>query len=362
MANTIIAPLLFIKVVMSEKINLSMLSVANVTKTRFIEKQLKNKEWVSYGENNNFPDYLWRQYTDCPTQQAIIDAKTAFTMGNGISGGDIVVNNQNETLEDVLRKCVFDLHLFGGFALQVIFGRGGDIVETYWADFSKCRINQSGTKIYWADSWNGYNVKSIEYDAFNPKMTNKTTQIFYYRGTSCRSIYPVPCYISALDSIATEIEVQHYHLNGIRNGLNVSAIINMNGGVPDEEERKDFERKINEKFSGSDNASKTLISWNESKENACTVERLDCENFSERFAQLSKDTQEAISVAHRLTSLTLIGRLPQNTGFTKNEYREAFDVFNTTVIKPYQKEILGVLKKIYPDKTFNILPFEIAVA
>lgn len=342
-----------------KKTDLSVITVPNVTSTRYAEVYNQGKRWVSYGQDNRYPDYLWGLYTDAPTQQAIIDAKTAFTLGDGVTGMDEDVNAQGETLEDVLHKCAFDLHLFGGFAIQVIYNLGGDISELYWADFSKLRISKDAKKIYWFDDWNGYQIDPIEYDAFNPNMSDKTTQIFYFRGASCRSIYPVPCYISALDSIMTEIEIQHYHLNNILNGFAASCIINFNGGVPDEVEKKKLEEKINKKFNGTDNAGRTLISWNESKDEACTVEKIESDNFDKKFQQLAKDTQESIFVAHRVTSGTLLGRLPTNTGFTKNEYREAFEVFNLTVIKPYQKQILAALKKILPNRNISIIPFTI---
>ena len=344
---------------MSEKINLSAISVPNVTSTRFVEKQVRGKEWVSYGGDNKYPDYLWSQYTNCPTQQAIIDAKTAFTLGSSVNGGEEVINEAGETMDEVLRKITFDMHLFGGFAIQVIYNFSGEIAEIYWADFSKLRINNKGNKIYWCDNWAGWNIKPIVFDAFNTTMTDKTTQILYHRGSTYRSVYPLPSYISALNAIETEIEIQNYHLNAINNGFAVNALVNFNAGVPGDDEKKAIEDKINAKFSGSDNAGRTLISWNENKEEATTVERLESDNFDKKFAQLAKDTQEAIFVAHRITSGTLLGRLPVNTGFTKNEYREAFEVFNTTVIKPYQKELLQAIKKIYPSKGLEIIPFRI---
>ena len=169
----------------------------------------------------------------------------------------------------------------------------------------------------------------------------------------------MPSYISATDAINTEIEIQNYHLNAIHNGFAVNAIVNFNNGIPDDNERQEIEEKINQKFAGSNNAGRTLISWNEDKDKATTVERLESDNLDKKFAQLAKDTQEAIFVAHRITSGTLLGRLPTNTGFTKNEYREAFEVFNATVIVPYQKQIISVLNKIYPEKTIEISPFVI---
>lgn len=342
-----------------KKTDLSVIPVANVTSTRFSEVVSDGKRWVSYGQDNRYPDYLWALYTDAPTQQAIIDAKTAFTVGGGVIGHDGEINALHETLEDILHKCAFDLHLFGGFAVQVVYNLGGDVAELYWADFSKLRISRDAKKIFWCDDWAGYHVDAIVYDAYNPTMTDKTTQIYYYRGASCRSIYPVPCYISALDAVMTEIEIQHYHLNNILNGFAASCIVNFNGGVPDEAERKVLEDKINQKFGGANNAGRTLISWNESKDNACTVEKIESDNFDKKFQQLAKDTQESIFVAHRVTSGTLLGRLPTNTGFTKNEYREAFEVFNLTVIQPYQKQLVSVFRKLLHDNNIEIVPFSI---
>ena len=148
-------------------------------------------------------------------------------------------------------------------------------------------------------------------------------------------------------------------MNNINNGFAANTIINFNGGVPDEEEKKKLEEKINKKFNGADNAGKTLISWNENKDCAVTIAKIEDDNIDKKFLQLAKDTQESIFVAHRVTSGTLLGRLPTNTGFTKNEYREAFEVFNKTVIQPYQKMILAVMKKILPSVELSISPFTI---
>ena len=84
-----------------KKTDLSIIQVTNVTSTRFAEAYNSGKKWVSYGQDNRYPDYLYGLYTDAPTQQAIIDAKTAFTMGDGVIGGEKIINATGETIEDV---------------------------------------------------------------------------------------------------------------------------------------------------------------------------------------------------------------------------------------------------------------------
>jgi hypothetical protein len=335
---------------------LSMPPVANVTQTRFAEAFSTGKDWVCYGSDNKFPDFLYTLYLNSPTHGAIIDAKTMFTMGEGFACGEEQANFRGETFNEVGRKCTQDYHLFGGFAVQVIFNKAGKIAEIYWADFSKLRINKNATKAYWADDWSSYQTSPIEYDTFNLAMTNKTSQIFYYRGNS-RTYYPIPSYYAGCTAIQTEMLIQDYHISNLKYGFTPNVVVNLNNGVPSDEEREAFEKKFREKFCSSTSAGQFLLSWNENKDNAITVEKLDDDNIDKKFLQLSKDTNESISIAHRLTSLTLLGRTPANTGFTKNEYLESYSIFQSTVIAPCQKEISRNFRKIMPDKDWSIKPF-----
>lgn len=342
-----------------QKTDLSLIPVANVTATRFSEKLLKGKDYVLYGSDNKFPDYLWAQYTQCPTHQSVIDGKVDYILGNGFTDSDKVVNRKGETLFEVVKKCALDQQIYGGYAMQVIYKRDGSVSEVYWADFGKLRISENDMNVYWSSQWGGYKNDVTRYDAFDKSMTNKTSQILYCRASTCRSYYPIPSYIAALDAIETEAQIQHYHLNNITKGFNVSAIINMNGGIPaTKEERDEMERKIKDKFTGSENANGFLISWNKSKDTACTIERLEADDFDKKFQQLAKDTQRNIFVAHRVTSPCLFGIVPENTGFSKEEYAQAFEVFNRTIIVPQQKDIAISLRKIF-DKDFVFDKFKL---
>ena len=331
---------------MSEKLKMSVLSVPNVTTTRFSEKVMNTNDYVSYGADNKFPDYLWQKYTDCATHQAIINGKVDYILGNGLTDGDKIVNSKGETLYEVVKKIALDQQIFGGYAIQVVYNRGGEIADIYWADFTKLRLSKSEKQVYWCDDWNGYQAEPIAYDLFNPEMTNKTTQILYCRASTCRSFYPMPSYTAALEAIETEIKIQNYHLNNLTNGFSASTLINMNGGIPTKDERDDFEERLNAKYSGADNAGKLIISWNKNKETACSVEKLEDDNFDKKFAQLAKDTQRNIFISHRVTSPCLFGVVPENTGFSKQEYEEAFEVFNRTIIKPYQDDLSIQLRKV----------------
>lgn len=333
---------------------LSIYSVPNVTRPRLSELNIDGKEWMSYGANNLFPDFLWSLYCDSPTHQAIIDSKVLYTMGAGLSIGKEQANRK-ETFAEVIRKCVMDYYLFGGFAIQVVRNRDGGIAEIWWADFAKLRINKNGTKTFWADDWSSWNVEPKQYPVFDPE-SNKATEMFYYRGATCRSVYPVCCYLSACDSIQTECEVQHWHLNNIKRNFASNHVINIFGAIPEESERKETEKQINEKFTGSDAAGQLVINWAETPEEKMTIDTLGDDASDKKFMQLAKDVNEKITIAHRVTSAILIGRVAES-GFSRLEFQQAFEIFNTTVIKPVQDEISMCLSKIFPDKDIHFDPF-----
>ena len=48
-------------------------------------KEVKNKEWVLNGENNEYFDYVNDRFIGSPTNAAIISTYRALTLGKGIS-------------------------------------------------------------------------------------------------------------------------------------------------------------------------------------------------------------------------------------------------------------------------------------
>lgn len=344
---------------MSTKTNLSVINIPNVTTTRFSDGIVNSQDYVSYGSNNLYPDYLWSQYTQCPTHQSIIDGKVDYICGDGVTNGDKLANDSGETIFEVFKKCALDQQIFGGYAMQIVYNKAGKIHGVYWADFSKLRISSNSKEIFWRDDWHSYNGDTIKYDAYNPLAENKTSQILYVKSYTCRNIYPIPCYIAAMDAIETERAIQVYHLNNIKNNFASNVIINMNNGIPEDEDRAKIEKDINNKFAGENNAGRLMITFNDSVENAPTIEKLDTDNIDMKFLQLAKDTQRNIFIAHRVTSPILFGVVPENTGFSKAEYVQAFEVFRKTIIAPYQKMLCSSFKKIY-DTDFEILNFNIS--
>ena len=217
----------------------------------------------------------------------------------------------------------------------------------------RVRTNEDESKIFYCKNWGQWGSKIVTYEAYDSSL-NQPNSVLLYKGHITRDHYPIPRYIGALDSIRTSCEIGKFHLNNILNNLSSSAIINFNNGVPSEEVQKDIEKRVNDKFAGSENSGRTIVTFNDSKENAVTVERLNEDHLDEKFNTLNKSITQEIFIAFRATP-ELFGFSSEGNGFSKSEFLEAFELYYKTVVKPIQNDIVRVFEKIYNQS--NIIQF-----
>ena len=171
-------------------------------------------------------------------------------------------------------------------------------------------------------------------------------------------VYPIPKYYSALKSCRTQIEIQNFHFNSIKNNFSANTIINMNNGVPEDGVKKEIERKLTQKFTGTDNATKFLISWNDNKDNATTVERVDDDTlYVDVCVQSILNTIFSVMNAQPV----LFGQVVESVGFNTQEYEAAFALYNRTVVLPIQKSISDILAPLFGVEKLNIVPFSLNI-
>ena len=233
--------------------------------------------------------------------------------------------------------------------------KGGRVEAMYWLDFQKCRKSEDEKKVYYSDDWGKYAKKALEYNAWTPG-TDKGTCIFYYKGHKTRGIYPVPMYIGALKSVKISTEISNFHLNNITKGFASNAVISFNNGEPDEDTKARIEKDVKEKFCGTDNAGSFLLLFNDSKDNACEIAKIQDDKFDLKYDALAKSVKEDIFIAFRATP-TLFGLPNENNGFSKQEYLESFELYNKTVVVPLQKDVERAFKSIgfvIKFKTFKL--------
>lgn len=348
---------------MKDKISLSALNpvvIENIKKPT--ETKQRGKNYLNWGDDNKYPEYLLDLYNNVVTLQTIINGTCDFVCGDDLQINDVrfknKVNKSGETILDIVRKLVRDKLTFGGCAVQVIRDMKGDVAELYALDFSKIRSNEKNDIFYYSDDWGSWGAKALEYPKYAFGDQNPTS-IFYDKGHLTRSVYPIPIYGAAIVSCETEKAINEFHLNNINNGFASNLIINFNNGEPNDDQKDEIERKLNEKFAGFQNAGRFLISYNDTKDNAVTIERLDDDEFDKKYQALAERTRTQIFSAFRAPSV-LFGINPDQTGFNEVEFNEAFKLYNRTVVRPLQIELTDMFDKILGVKgSIVIEPFRL---
>lgn len=320
--------------------------------------------FVSWGKNNDFPDYLLDLRQNVSTLRALEDGLRDYIAGDGVEVSipqfTEQINSNGDTLEDLVGWIAEDIAVYGGWAVNILRNRLGGIAEIYYLPFYNIRISEDRKTVYYATDWGKSfgRVKYIEYPAFDMNDKTQYSSIFFYKNSHNLNVYPEPIYSSALISCETEKLINQFHLNSINNNFNGSYIINFNSGKPNQTQKEEIEDHFYDKYTGPQNASRPVLCFNNSKENETTIAKIDSEDYGERYKTLSERTKQELFTAFR-TAPNLFGIMTETTGFNEQEFTESFKLFNRTMVRPIQKSISRCFDKILGTGWGKIKPFTI---
>ena len=341
--------------------NIRIVNLASHTTPQVVEDN--RKEWVAYGDDNNYFQYLIDRYNGSATNNAIINGMTELIYGKGLYATDASRKPDEYAMmkslfsRTCMRKMTFDLKAMGQAAFQVIYNKDKTkIVQVEHMPIETLRfekMNDDGevTGYYYSKDWTKIRKKGFEptrIPAFGYGEKGEGLEIYCIKPYRSGFYYYSPVdYQGGLPYAELEEEVANYHINNIKNGLSPSMLINFNNGVPTEEERELIERRIIQKFSGSSNSGKFILAFNDNKEMAASIEPVQLSDASEQYQFLADESMRKLMVAHRVTSPMLMG-IKDNTGLGNNadELKTASLLFHNTVVRPIQELILDAIDDI----------------
>ena len=351
--------------------NKSDLSIVNLsTYTSPVVKEVRGKDFIEYGEDNNYFQYLIDRYNGSPTNNAIINGVSEMIYGKGLDATDSN-KKPNEYAQmmslfnkDCTRKLCYDLKLMGQCAIQVIYSKDRTKivqlehmpVETLRAE--KCNEKGEIEGYYYFSDWSKYK-RGNELKRIPAFGTSKEgLEILYIKPYRAGFKYYSPVdYQGGTQYAELEEEISNFHLNNILNGLAPSMLINFNNGTPDPEQREMIERRIYEKFSGSSNAGKFILAFNDNPETAASIEPVQLSDAHQQYEFLSNESSKKIMVSHRIVSPMLFG-IKDDTGLGNNadELKTASILFDNLVIKSFQGLLIESFDRIlaYNDISLNL--------
>lgn len=330
-------------------------------------KESTYKEWVLNGDNNDFYNYIIDRYNGSPTNSAILDTYTRMTYGLGLNI-DVSLFSKNE-----VRKILKDFCLFGEASFELMYQKNKPVKAVHIPKqmVAPEKADEKGniTGYYYCYDWKTTTTyEPKRFDAFKYGKGANRSEIVVIKDYQVGQFYfSNPSYLSAMPYAELEEEIANFFINHVKNKFMVSTIINVNNGIPEsEEERKQIARKYQGNTTGTSNAGVVIVSFNDNKDNATTIEQVQINDAYQQYDFLSKEARYQICVAHKANA-SIIG-VEKSTGFSSNaeEIQTAFNETMLNVIQPMQEVILDVFQEVVTlagiNETLSFIPLREAKA
>ena len=347
--------------------SLEFIQLQSYTAPSIIEQ--KNKDWVQYGDDNNYYQYLIDLYHGSPTNNACIKGIADQIYGKGLevttTSRDLpgYIEFKKMFSGDDLRAVIMDLKMLGQASFQLI--KSKDKKKYVQAKHfpqqtlrpAKCNDKGEIEKYYYYPDW--ANIKRgtqpTEIRAWGYDQTSNEC-ILTIKPYSTGSFYFAPVdYQGGTQYANLEAEISNFHINNIMNGLAPSMLINFNNGQPPAEVKDTVESQIKAKFGGSSNAGRFIISWNDGKDSAADITPVQLSDAHNQYQFLSSESMQKVMISHRVVSPLLLG-IKDGTGFGNNadELKSASILFDNVVIRPFQRLVIDAVTKVLNHNGYNL--------
>ena len=336
--------------------NLHVLQLAAYESPQLVESN-KN-EWVGYGEDNNYFQFLIDRYTNSPTNNAIINNISRLVYGKGLSALD-ANRKPNEYAQmmsilpkDEIRKVVKDFKLLGNASLQVIYSKDRKAIQKVYhmpanlLRAEKCNKDGDIEAYYYSDNWNDlkkFPAKRIPAFGFS----TEDIEILYIQPYSVgMKYYAHPDYLGALPYAVLEEEIADYLVNEVQNSFSGTKVVNFNSGVPTEEQQNVIKSKVMNMLTGT-NGQKVIVAFNNNETEKTTVDDIQLNDAAKQYEYLSEECMRKLMLAHNVTSPLLFG-IASTNGFSSNadELKNSAILYDNMVIKPIQDILIDAFDKV----------------
>jgi hypothetical protein len=341
---------------MKQQQNFAVVNVDN-NQLPIIQEDTKTRySWIPFGVygHDDFFDAVTTTFSVSTTNNACIEGIADLIFGKGLY-------SKNEAFNEILQKMIpqeetkrvaFDLKLFGNAAYQVYWDdTHTKIKKMYHIPVQTLRAEKlyGSSKIqnyYYCVDWNDQRkIKDKKKIPAFGTSEDKMEILYVKNYFPGLYYYSLPDWVAAMQFAISEGEISNLHLNNITNGFLPAVMINFNNGVPAPEERETIEDLIQAKFTGTDNAGRFMLSFNDDPATKPTIDVIQIDNLHEKYQYVADYTQDRILVAHRVTSPLLFGIRTASNGFSSQseEMKTAFSIMQTMTVSPFQNIILNSL-------------------
>ena len=321
--------------------------------------ELKNKDWVQYGVDNDYFNYIIDVNNNSTTCRAITIGISNMIYGKGLAAHD--ADKRPEQYAQMmslfkksdLRKFINDYKVLGMAAFQLVYqdGRVKEVhhfpMETLRAE--KCNDEGEIEGWYYSNNWG--NLKPTEkperIPAFGFGKANGVEMYVLKPYEAGKYYYSSPDWSSAMPYAVLEDEIGDYLINDCINGFSGTKVVNFNNGVPDQEKMQSIKSDVLNKLTGS-RGEKVIVAFNNNSESKTTIDDIPLNDAPQHYQYLADECFRKLIVGHRVTSPMLLGIREGNDGLGNNaeEIKNATQLFDNIVIQCFQDQVIECIDTI----------------
>ena len=347
---------------------MSDISIVNLSAyTSPVIQENKRNEYIEYGSDNNYFQYLIDRYLYSATNGAIITGVSNMIYGKGLDALDSnkkpneFAQFKSIVKDSDIKKVALERKLLGMAAMQIVMEKK-QVKQVLHFPMQTLRAGKCNDKGQ-IETWYYHNNWAKK----KPSEEAKPIPAFGFGNGNEVEIYIIKPYVSGFDYYSPidysgslpyallEENIADYQINDCQNGFSGTKVINFNNGVPTPEMREKIKRDTLSKLTGA-RGEKVIIAFNANAESKTTVEDLPLNDAPAHYEYLSKECFEKLIVGHRVTSPMLLGIRESGGGLGNNadEIKTATLLFDNIVIKPYQLEITNALDEILAINSISL--------
>ena len=321
--------------------------------------ELKNKDYVQYGEDNDYFNYILQVNNNSTTNRAICIGVSNMIYGKGIAAhdGDKRPEQYAQMMslfkKQVLRRFISDYKILGMAAFQLIY-KDGKVVKVQHFPMETLRserANEEGEIEGWYYSNHWDNMKPNENPDRIPAFgfgNGKEAEMYVLKPYEAgKYYYSSPDWSSCMPYAVLEDEISDYLINDCINGFSGTKVVNFNNGVPDPEKMQSIKGEVLSKLTGS-RGEKVIVAFNNNSESKTTIDDIPLNDAPAHYSYLADECFKKLIVGHRVTSPMLLGIREGNDGMGNNaeEIKTATQLFDSIVIQNFQDQVIECIDAI----------------
>lgn len=339
-------------------------------------KTITSIRWVIFGDaegwKNQYPQYCEYLENTSTKNGAILKAKNRYVYGQGLEltpewltrltpVEQIPAKTFLKEIKDskVLKKIVRDKNRHKGFAVEMIPNKKGDKWMPHYLPFKNIRISQKvydekknnelkPREFYYTSDWTKQGqapAQNKDFAIFHPfpwdkKEVDSSKRYIVYYNEDENEDYPLPDYVQGISYISADSEVGNFVEKNTKNSFSGGYLIQFNNGTPTEDQKRQIVEQFDAVLHGTDNAGKSVKSFNEDKEHGVEITPLSANGQDERYININKTIREEIFTAH-CTPVAAVEIPPSANGLTNNadQDRDSIEKWQEAWVIPQQEPL-----------------------